>query len=81
MNESTGVDYVGPWQIGETIEGFGGVGSVMKSLNPEFVEGDLVCSQYGWPWKEYFVKKPDKSFQKVSNGFFGLFVYCIYIYQ
>ncbi|XP_076099939.1 prostaglandin reductase 2-like isoform X1 [Mytilus galloprovincialis] len=80
MNESTGVDYVGPWQIGETIEGFGGVGSVMKSLNPEFVEGDLVCSQYGWPWKEYFVKKPDKSFQKVDKSLVGGKIsYCLSI--
>jgi NADPH-dependent curcumin reductase CurA len=66
MNESTGVDYVGPWLIGETIEGFGGVGAVAKSSNPEYSEGDLVCCQFGWPWSLYFVKKPDTSMQKVN---------------
>lgn len=65
MNESTGVEYMGPWQIGETIEGFGGIGCVVKSLHPDYNEGNLVCSQFGWPWMEYFVKKPDKSMQKV----------------
>lgn len=71
MNESTGVDYVGPWVIGETIEGFGGVGAVAKSSNPEYSEGDLVCCQFGWPWSLYFVKKPDTSMQKIDKSLVG----------
>ena len=28
MNESTGVDYLSPWQLNETIEGLGGIGVI-----------------------------------------------------
>lgn len=65
MNDVTGVDYVTPWQVGDTIEGFGGIGYVVQSSNSDFNEGNLVCSHFGWPWMEYFVKKPDETWNKV----------------
>ena len=30
MNEDTGVHYLTPWQINETIEGLGGIGEIIE---------------------------------------------------
>ena len=54
MNDDTGVDYCKPWVIGETIEGFLGVGEVSQSNHPDFTKDDLVLGSKWWPWKTYF---------------------------
>ncbi|CAI2338370.1 unnamed protein product [Caenorhabditis sp. 36 PRJEB53466] len=57
MNPSTGVDYLGPYEIGEPVDGMEGVGIVERvgsacSLNV----GDVVtgCIRL-WTWTKYFV--------------------------
>ena len=55
MNEDTGAHYLQPWQIGETIQGLHGVGSVVDSKNNKFHSGDLVHGNMMWPWSRYFV--------------------------
>ena len=32
MNEDTGVHYLTPWKINETIEGLGGIGEIIEIL-------------------------------------------------
>ncbi|GFO48263.1 prostaglandin reductase 2-like [Plakobranchus ocellatus] len=54
LNEDTGVEYVKPWKIDETVDGFGGIGEVIVSRNPCFKAGDLVIPNFLWPWKLYF---------------------------
>ncbi|KAK3092253.1 hypothetical protein FSP39_000359 [Pinctada imbricata] len=54
MNESTGVDYIGPWEVGKPVSGFGGVGKVVESRNASYTPGDLVETATGWPWKSYY---------------------------
>jgi hypothetical protein len=39
--------YVPPFQLGETLTG-GAIGRVVASAHPEFHEGDMVESHYGW---------------------------------
>ena len=60
MNEDTGVHYVGPWQIGETLSGFGGVGVVMASKRLDYIVGDLIQGTMSWPWVLYFVLNMDE---------------------
>lgn len=61
MNPSTGVDYMGPWLPGETIEGLGGIGVVIISRHDNFLAGQLVQGVFGWPWTAYFVtSSPEK---------------------
>ncbi|BFZ07719.1 hypothetical protein BsWGS_10758 [Bradybaena similaris] len=55
MNEDSGVDYLKAWDIGETLSGFGGIGTVVSSGDPNFLPGDQVTTLYQWPWKVYFV--------------------------
>lgn len=55
MNETTGVDYMGPWPVGETISGLGGVGEVYQSNHEGYAPGDLVQGAFSWPWMSYFV--------------------------
>jgi NADPH-dependent curcumin reductase CurA len=57
MNEDTGVHYMTPWKIGEEAGGFGGLGQVVKSADPEFSPGDILESQFGWPWVAYFKQR------------------------
>lgn len=59
MNDDTGVDYMKAWQLGETIQGLGGVGEVIESNDPAFVKGDLVQAVMNWPWIKYFKVKTD----------------------
>lgn len=49
MNEDTGVDYLKPWQISQTIAGIG-VGAVVDSRHPSFTSGDIV-TLFDWPWQ------------------------------
>lgn len=58
MNDDTGVDYVGPWQIDETVTGFGGVGVITQSAHSDFQSGDIVCSSWNWPWVKHFNTEP-----------------------
>ena len=72
MNDDTGVDYCKPWVIGETIEGFVGVGKVIQSSHPDFSKGDLVIGGKRWPWKSYFKEKmneKENGITKVTNHF------------
>ncbi|KAJ8309265.1 hypothetical protein KUTeg_014139 [Tegillarca granosa] len=59
LNEDSGVDYMKAFEIGDTVAGFGGIGVVIKSSNKTLQKGDMVVSQFGWPWKLYFKTKPD----------------------
>ncbi|RUS84465.1 hypothetical protein EGW08_007761 [Elysia chlorotica] len=54
LNNGTGVDYIGPWEIGKTADGFGGIGEVISSKDPGFKAGDLIVPNFLWPWKLYF---------------------------
>ena len=36
MNEDTGVHYLTPWKINETIEGLGGIGEIIEILGTIF---------------------------------------------
>ncbi|XP_055496861.1 prostaglandin reductase 2 isoform X4 [Leucoraja erinacea] len=49
MNEDTGVDYLGPWQVSRVADG-GGVGVVEDSKHPMFQKCDVVTS-LNWPWQ------------------------------
>ncbi|CAG5127401.1 unnamed protein product [Candidula unifasciata] len=55
MNRDTGVSYLKAWEIGETLSGFGGVGTIVSSGDPNYIPGDLVTAFYHWPWKVYFI--------------------------
>ena len=37
MNEDTGVHYLTPWKINETIEGLGGIGEIIEILGTIFL--------------------------------------------
>lgn len=55
MNEETGAHYLPSWQIGETIEGLGGVGLIVESKHERHWVGELVTSgSLKWPWKLFF---------------------------
>lgn len=54
MNEDSGVHYMSAWQLGQGIDGLGGVGKVMSSNDPAFQEGDLVTGTFLWPWTAEF---------------------------
>ncbi|CAL36510.1 Prostaglandin reductase 2 [Caenorhabditis elegans] len=57
MNPSTGVDYLGPYEIGEPVDGMEGVGVVERVGSACTLEvGDLVtgCIRL-WTWTKYFV--------------------------
>ncbi|XP_033736145.1 prostaglandin reductase 2-like isoform X1 [Pecten maximus] len=62
MNEETGVTYIGPFGIGDRIGGFGGVGVVVKSANPDFQDGDVVHAGFNWQWVENFLETPGEHF-------------------
>ena len=70
MNEDTGVTYLQPWAIGETIEGLSGVGVIETSAHPDYSEGDVVYSFLKWPWTLYFTQKltDDTGFQKAGTS-------------
>ncbi|GFR80067.1 prostaglandin reductase 2-like [Elysia marginata] len=70
LNEETGVDYVRPWQIGKTADGFGGIGEVVTSNDPEIKVGDLIVGTFLWPWKLYFTIQA-VSVRKISTGSMG----------
>ncbi len=54
MNEETGVDYLRPCQIGETIHWLG-VGVVVHSKDEQLHPGDYVTANFTWPWTNTFV--------------------------
>lgn len=59
MNQSTGVHYIHPYQIGDVITGLG-VGVVVKSNNINFKKGDVVSSEFGtWKWQLYWSTSSD----------------------
>ncbi len=55
MNDDTGVDYVSPWEVGQAVRGFCGVGVVFNSRSPDYSRGDVLFSAMGWPWMRYFI--------------------------
>lgn len=59
MNEDTGVTYMLPWELGETVLGLGGVGRVIESKAHGFEKGDLVHTSMNWPWISYFKSTAD----------------------
>ncbi|XP_060553053.1 prostaglandin reductase 2-like [Ruditapes philippinarum] len=59
MNDETGVDYINAWQLGETIQGLGGVGEVIESKDTAFSKGDQVQGVMNWPWIKFFNTKTD----------------------
>ncbi|KAI0227789.1 Prostaglandin reductase 2 [Lamellibrachia satsuma] len=73
MNGDTGVDYLQPWTIGETIVGLSGVGMIVKSAHPSYSAGDIIYSFLRWPWTLYFARKAADitGFQKVDLTSFG----------
>ena len=61
MNESTGAEYLSPWQLDQPIPGLGGVGKVLSSNDDGFKSGQIVMSGFfEWPWKLYFTIESDK---------------------
>ena len=69
MNEDTGVHYINPLQLNETVVGLGGIGRVMASRHPEYKEGEVVMGMLFWPWKRYFnvdAEAKKDNFQKVG---------------
>ncbi|XP_043189504.1 prostaglandin reductase 2-like [Amphibalanus amphitrite] len=71
MNESTGAEYLLPWQLGQAIPGLGGVGKVLSSNDDGFSTGDIVMSGFfEWPWKLYFTIEADK-IMKVDERLVG----------
>lgn len=42
------------WELGQPVDGLGGIGKVMASRDPNFQESDLVCATFLWPWALYF---------------------------
>ena len=65
MNEDSGVHYMSAWQLGEPVDGLGGVGEVVSSRDPGFDQGNLVCSTFLWPWAAVFATD-SKNLRKVS---------------
>ena len=62
MNESTGVDYLTPWPLNETIEGLGGVGKVIEThATSNFQVGDIVVSKsLKWLWQNFVLVDPEE---------------------
>lgn len=58
FNESTGADYMGPFQIGEPICS-GGAALVKESKHHSYVKGDVLISQMHMPWKMINRVKPE----------------------
>ncbi|XP_064599855.1 prostaglandin reductase 2-like [Liolophura sinensis] len=73
MNESTGVEYMGPWALGEMILGLGGVGEVYQSNHEGYTPGDLVQGAFSWPWTNYFIweKTSGMDLDKVDRSLVG----------
>uniref|UniRef100_A0A914WIG1 15-oxoprostaglandin 13-reductase n=1 Tax=Plectus sambesii TaxID=2011161 RepID=A0A914WIG1_9BILA len=67
MNESTGVNYISPWELNRPIKGLGGIGEVIHTaVNCQLSVGDLVTSaDMIWPWAKRFVSD-DKAMKKVN---------------
>ncbi|CAG0888569.1 unnamed protein product [Cyprideis torosa] len=58
MNEETGVDYIEPLRLGETVHGLGGMGKIIQSKCETLNVGDIVVnSELGWPWQRICVRK------------------------
>lgn len=54
MNEDTGVEYLQPWKINETVQGLG-VGVIVKSEDKDFSVGLSVTTKtFSWPWELYW---------------------------
>ena len=64
MNPESGVHYMSAWQVGEAVDGLGGVGIVVRSHSARFQTGDFVTSTFLWPWMVYFTY-PDSTLLKV----------------
>ena len=62
MNESTGVHYLTPWLLNETIEGLGGVGEVIEThATSDFQVGDIVVSKsLKWLWQSRVLVDPEE---------------------
>ena len=60
MNEDTGVHYLTPWPINETIEGLGGIGQVIAApATSDYQVGDIVVSKnLKWLWQSHFLINP-----------------------
>lgn len=57
MNESTGVEYILPWELNKVIFGLQGVGIIIESNSPKFARGDIAMNYgigTGWPWQLYW---------------------------
>ncbi|KAH3846044.1 prostaglandin reductase 2-like isoform X3 [Dreissena polymorpha] len=61
MNDSTGVDYMKEWTVGEPVLGLGGVGVVTASCSASFAVGDMVQALMNWPWVERFNTRVDSA--------------------
>ena len=50
MNEDTGVHYISPWPLNQTVNGMVGVGVVVESKSSKYIVGKLfeevVCIKY-----------------------------------
>ena len=55
MNEDSGVQYMSAWQVGQGLDGLGGVGQILASSDASLAQGDLVAASFLWPWKAYFI--------------------------
>lgn len=67
MNESTGVEYMKSWQLGEAVLGLAGVGIVLRSKSPQYNTGDLVQAQFNWPWMKVFKCRTDDPLFKLTK--------------
>ena len=68
MNEETGVHYLKPWALNETVTGLGGLGRIVQSNHVHWKEGEIVQGVLFWPWKKFFVvncEEMKETFEKV----------------
>ncbi|XP_070180249.1 prostaglandin reductase 2-like [Littorina saxatilis] len=70
MNEDSGVHYMSAWQLGQPIDGLGGVGEVEASADSTFTKGDRVSATFLWPWAAFFVID-GKHVKKMPKELFG----------
>ena len=69
MNDDTGVFYLKPWKVDDTVTGLGGIGKVIQSNNARLNEGDYIQGILYWPWMKDFVVNCDERkdvFEKAS---------------
>ena len=74
MNESTGVEYLKPNEVGQTVNGLGGLGEIISTApNSKLTPGKLVVNSNAltWPWKQFFVAE-EAGFQEVDQDILKL---------